>query len=317
MSVSAGSALFRVADIEPAAGSCRTLACEITGVITDPGIATGAVFAGVTALMALAYIRDAGETCRRERRRVLDERDAFRDFADNIEALDPVPVESSTANAGRPLTEHYQTIGPGNATDITLHRVLSIYKETVMSVPHYETEYGETVPESLAAELGPDTATSLAANGTLSPPAKHSLVRRSCKVADSRASLADAIETELDALSDTNTNLAGIDRRRRRLVDHLAGINGSDAGAAIDVWERLDDLEAEAEAVAADRQQSLREPPMQVNPTIDVSNEMAFYDYLYGATDGLQHPVLSQVADLIATIREDRHRVAGRIANER
>jgi len=102
-----------VADIEPAAGSCRTLACEITGVITDPGIATGAVFAGVTALMALAYIRDAGETCRRERRRVLDERDAFRDFADNIEALDPVPVESSTANAGRPLTEHYQTIGPG------------------------------------------------------------------------------------------------------------------------------------------------------------------------------------------------------------
>jgi len=129
-----------------------------------------------------------------------------------------------------------------------------------MSVPHYETEYGETVPESLAAELGPDTATSLAANGTLSPPAKHSLVRRSCKVADSRASLADAIETELDALSDTNTDLAGIDRRRRRLVDHLAGINGSDAGAAIDVWERLDDLEAEAEAVAADRQQSLREP---------------------------------------------------------
>jgi hypothetical protein len=218
------------------------------------------------------------------------------------------PGGSGTPGAVSPVNE--------TVTDGQLERIGDAYRGTVMSVPHYEAEYEETVPESLAAELGPDTATSLAANGTLSPPAKRTLVRRSRKAAVSRESLADAIETERDALDETLEELTAIDRRRRRLVDHLSEIDGDASGAAIDVWERLEDLESELGEIATERQRTLREPPSQVDSTIDVSGEMAFYDYLYGPTDGPNHPVLSQIAALSATVREDRNRIAARIAEE-
>lgn len=307
--------LFRVRDVEQATGGCGGPTCEFVGIVTDPRVVTGLVFIGMGALVALAYVRTAREACQRERRRVLNERDAFDEFADRVESLDPVSAESSTAVAGGTSTIHNQTLGSESTTDVTLQRVVSIYKETVMSVSHYETEYDETVPESMAAELGPDTTTSLATNGTLFTPAQRALVDRAQEAAAARTSLADAIETEIDALSDADTELTAIDRRRRQLVDHLAEVERNETDAAIDIWHRLDELEAEAEALATERQQTLREPSIRADHAIWDTNELAFYEYLYHTFEGPRHPLLSQVTDLIATIREDRDRTARQIAD--
>ena len=316
MGLQAGqAALFRVGGADTAASGCGSPACDLVGAVTDPGIVTGVALVGVAALVALAYVRTASEECRRERRRVRDEHDAFVEFADRVETLDAVSPEPATDGSARPLTTRHRIGGSASAMDVTLRRVLSIYKETVMSVPHYEEEYDETVSDSLAAELGPDAATSLAANGTLSPPAQRELVRRSREVATARASLVDAIETELDALSDVDAELTAIDRRRRNLMEHLAEVGGDKANAAIDVWSRLDDLEAEAESVATERQQRLRDPPMQPDPTITDAEDMAFYDYLYGGDDGPKHPVLSQVAEVTAAIRNDRECTVSQIVD--
>lgn len=186
-----------------------------------------------------------------------------------------------------------------------------------MSAPHYEAEYDETMPESMAAELGSDMVTSLAANGTLSPAAQRAIVDRSHEAAAARTSLTDAIDTELDALSDANMELTAIDRHRGHLMEHLAEVRIDETGAAIDVWNQLTDLETEAESVANGRQQSLRKPPMQVDNTICDAGEIAFYDYLYGDTEEPRNPVLSQVIDLIATLRENRDHAASRIAESR
>ena len=196
-----------------------------------------------------------------------------------------------------------------------MQRVLSIYRDTVMSVAHYETDYDETVSESLAAELGTDMATSLAANKTLSTAAKNALVSRSRKAVDARDSLADAIEVELDALTDIESELSAIDRRRRRLISHLDEINVDKADAALDIWHRLNELETEAENVATERQRSLRTTPLQVDTRVVDTDEMAFYDYLYRTTDIPNHPVLAQIADLTAEIHDDRDHVATLIAN--
>jgi hypothetical protein len=316
MSVQAGvTSLFRVRDVEPATGGCEGPLCEFAGVVTDPGVVAGIVFVGMGALVALAYVRSASEVCRRERRRVLNEREAFEEFADRIEDVDPVSAEPSTATAGGPAAMIDQARGSGTAADVSLRQVVSIYKETVMSVSHYEAEYGETVPESMAAELGPDTTTSLATNGTLLPPAQRALVDRALEAAAARTSVADAIETELDALSDADTELAAIDRRRRRLVNHLTEIEGDKTDAALDVWNRLDDLETEIEAVTTERQRRLRDSPLRIDHAVFDSDEMGFYDYLYGSADGPRHPVLSQAADVAASFREDRDRIAGCIAD--
>lgn len=318
MSTPTGSTvLFRVADGELSVGGCGSLACEIGGVATEINIITGVVFVGVAGLVALAYVQNAREACRHERRRVLDERNAFVEFADRVNSLDPVPVESQTAFAGGSSTGLHREIGSKNTTDPTLRQVVIMYRETVMSVPHYETEYDETVHESMAAELGPDATTSLATNGTLSPPTQRALVSRGREAADARTSLADAINMELNALSNANTELASIDRRRRRLLEHLAETKTDEIGAALDVWNQLEDIETEAETAATERQQSLREPPLRIDPAMSDAGGVGFYDYLYGGSEGPRHPVLAQVIDLITTIREDRDHAAIQIADSR
>lgn len=318
MSVGTGStALFRVASRKPDAVDCGSLTCEIGGVVTGSKVVMSILFVGLVTLVALTYVQNASRTCQREQRRVLDERDAFVEFADRVESLEPVSAESSAAFASGSSPGLNRTIGFGNTADVTLRRVLSIYRDTVMSVPHYEADYDETVAESISTELGSDTAISLATNGTLSQPAQHALVEHSREAAEARDSLADAIETEIDALSDIDTELTAIDRRRRQLVEHLTEVNINKIGAAIDIWKQLDDLEAETQTVATERQQSLQEPPMRMDPAISDGDEMTFYDYLYGNTEGPRHPVLTQITDLISSIRKDRDHAASWIIEGR
>lgn len=321
MSANPGSAAaFRIPTGDPTTVECASLSCELGEVATEPGAVTAVVFAGVVALVAFAYVRDAETAARRERRRVLDEGDAFAEFADRIADLDPAPAESPTSSSGGSVARVHRVdrvTGPSGG-DVRLRRVLAAYRDTVMSLPHYRAEYDETIPESLAAELGPDTATALASNGTLSTGAQSALVSRSRRAATARSSLADAIGVELDALADAESELAGVDRRRRRLIEHLDGVCGDRTDAAIDVWERLDELEDECEEIAAARQRALDDPPMTPDSTAATSDaDREFYRYLYASTDGPRYPVLAQVSELADRIRSDGDRVASLIGSGR
>ncbi|MFW5938264.1 MAG: DUF7260 family protein, partial [Halanaeroarchaeum sp.] len=243
MSMSSGaSGVFRVPSKEPAVTECTSLSCEFGGVATEPGAITAVVIAGLVAFIAFAYIRDAKADCRRERARVLDEREAFEEFADRVSSFEPAPADSAAMAFDGPVAG-VRTVDRMGSDDVKLRRVLAAYRDTVMSLPHYGREYEETIPQSLAAELGPDTATALASNRTLSAGAQSALVRRSRQAVDARSSLADAIGAELDALHAVESELTSVDRRRRRLVEHLDGIDRNPTDAAIDVWQRLDDLQ--------------------------------------------------------------------------
>jgi hypothetical protein len=309
---------FRIPSADPTATeACTTLRCEFGAAATDPAVVVAAVVVGLAAFLAFAYVRDAVDADRRERRRVLAERDAFEEFADRISALDPAPTGSTASGFDGPAAAVRTVDQTGG--DVRLRRVLAAYRDTVMSVPHYREEYDETIPESLAAELGPDAAAALASNGTLSAASQSALVRRSRRAAEARSSLADAIDREIEALRAFESELSGVDRRRRRLLEHLDGVPGTGTDAAIDVWERLDELEDECDEVAAERQESLADPPMTANDATaaDVDADRPFYEYLYGPTDGPRYPVLAQVSELADRIRADRDRVANQVAGDR
>ncbi|MFC5135184.1 MULTISPECIES: DUF7260 family protein [Haloferacaceae] len=312
-----GDVAFRIPSEPALEPECTSLSCELSAAATDPGVVTAVALGGLLALLTFAYVRDAETVCRRERRRVMDEHDAFEEFADRVAALDPCPAETTEPSAFAATQAVGRRRGAGQRAvgDKRLRRVLDTYRDTVMSLPHYTEEYDESVAESLAAELGPDTTVSLASNGTLSPGLQSALVDRSRRAAAARRSLGDAIGVELDALDDADATLSGIDRRRRRLDQHLEGIpRGRRADASIDVWERLGDLEAECDDLADDRQSTLRNPPMSPE-RVAGGVEAGFYEYLYEPMDGPDHPVLASVATLVDRIREDRDRVARRIAD--
>ena len=309
--------VFRVDDRKPSVADCDSLVCDFGGIVTNTTVITSLVLLGVAVVIALTHIQDAKKTCQDERECVLDERDAFEEFTNRVNSLDSVSPESSVAFAGGPSTGLHREISAKDTTESTLQQVFTIYRETVMSVPHYEADYDETVIKNMGAELGTDATMSLAANKKLSTTTQETLVTRGREAAAARTSLANAIDTELDALSNATSELTSINRRRRRLVEHLTEVRNEEVGAAIDIWNHLGELEAEAESAATERQKSLREPPMRINPMLPDASEVAFYAYLYGDSEGPQHPVLSQIIDQITTIREDRNQIASRIAAER
>lgn len=314
MSTNPGSAAaFRIPSPDPTAAECTSLTCEVGAIATEPGFVIAVVLGGIAALVAFAYLQDAKEECHRERRRVIDERDAFEEFADRVSGFDPAPAESTSTAFGGPTASVRRVDGSG-ADDIKLRRVLAAYRNTVMSLPHYTQEYDETISESLAAELGPDTAASLASNGTLSAGAQSALVTRSRKAAEARSSLADAIAAEIDRLTAIESDLNRVDRRRRRLLEHLDGVTGDETDAAIDVWRRLDELEGDCEEIATERQRSLDDPPMTPDRGVGAERDRAFYEYLYAPVDGPDYPVLAQVSELAERLRTDRDRVASRLA---
>ncbi|WP_435098659.1 DUF7260 family protein [Halorubrum sp. N11] len=316
MSARQGAAgVFRIQGAEPSA-ECTSVSCDLTAIASDPGAITAVVLAGLVAFVALAYVRGAKEDCRSERTRVLDERDAFNDFADRVAGLDPAPASATTLAFDGPTAavRTVSTANGGGSTDVRLRRVLAAYRDTVMALPHYREEYDETIPESLAAELGPDTTAALASNGTLSPGAQSALVRRSRRAADARLSLSDAIETEIDALSRFETDLTRVDRRRRRLIEHLDGIAGDRTDAAIDIWQQLGDLESECDEAVEERQLTLNDPPMTVDDLGNGTGPCLFHEYLYGSTEGPRYPVLAEAAEIAEQIRVDRNRLTSRIA---
>jgi len=322
MSVQPGStAVFQIPDRGLTAG-CSSGWCDLWAAATEPGAITAMALVGVLALLAFAYVRDAESACRRERRRVLGERDAFESFADRVAEMDTVSAATDATQTGVPAgaVRRIDGGGPGGGPtgrDATLRRVMAAYHDTVLSLPHYREEYDETAAESLAAELGPDAATALATDGGLSSGARSALVDRSRRAADARERLADAIGEEIEELDERESALSTADRRRRCLVGHLDGIRpDGEAEAAIDVWNRLTELERECDELAADRQRSLDDPPLTPEPPLDADSEHPFHDYLYGPVDGPRYPVLAQVAELADRIRADRERVGARIAGD-
>lgn len=324
---SASTAVFQIPEQGVTGANCASGWCELWAVATEPGVITAVAIAGVLALLAFAYVRDAESACRRERRRVLDERDAFESFADRVAGIDTVSVATDATPSGVPAGAIRDVGGRGGGRrpgggpagdNVTLRRVMAAYHDTVLSLPHYRDEYDETAAESLSAELGRDAATALASDGGLSSGAQSALVDRSRHAADAREQLADAIDEEIDELGDREASLSSIDRRRRRLLGHLDGVRpGRETDAAIDIWNRMAELERECDDLAADRQRSLDDPPLTPEAAPDADCERPFHDYLYGSTDGPRYPVLAQIAEVADGIRADRDRVGTRIAGGR
>ena len=76
------------------------------------------------------------------------EREAFQEFEDRVAGIETVSMSQSTPASQRP--------GFVQARPRCAERVRSAFRETVMSVDHYDEVYGETLDEHFAAELSPD-----------------------------------------------------------------------------------------------------------------------------------------------------------------
>lgn len=139
-----------------------------------------------------------------ERRILSDERSAFRRFCDRLLAIEDGHV----------------------ATDA----VLSHYRGTVMAVPHYWTEYGDTATESIAAEFGETLARDLEARKRVGDPTVTALRRAGERSLRARDELVDSIDAERHAVATAAEELESIREDLLALHgDEPAATGGTDA----------------------------------------------------------------------------------------
>ena len=85
------------------------------------------------------------------------ESDAFEDFLDRLDEIPPHPYRADGGSLHGPVTSRSRT------THTFPNAVQEAYCETVLSVDHWEDEYGEkTALESIKNEFGPEVAAGLA-----------------------------------------------------------------------------------------------------------------------------------------------------------
>ncbi|MFW6318192.1 MAG: DUF7260 family protein, partial [Halorubrum sp.] len=154
-------------------------------------------------------IRAARAALRVERRRVVDEREAFRAFRGRVSSI---PDESGSpgpsdgfAGVGGGMSDAVGagTGGRGDVTAAPGSRLVSVreaYRATVMSVPHYAEEYDDTYERSVAEEFGPELAYALTRTDCFHEEYKRTLLSAVETAVQEREAFLDALESEIESV---------------------------------------------------------------------------------------------------------------------
>ncbi|KAB7517623.1 DUF7260 family protein [Halosegnis rubeus] len=246
---------------------------------------------------AIEAVDDAREILRHERRRVADEREAFDRFA---RLLAGVESETPTATTGS------RTLLGDGGVSAGARAVRDHYQSTVMSVPHYDSEYGDSYRESLAIEFGPDVAVALESGfDARTKQAVHAAARDAH--AD-RVRFVDALDAEAAALTDYRETCLAIADERLAVAEEAHGCE--EYGTLDALRTRCLTLEADCDGLAGERQQAVRACRADLGLPDAYPN---LQEYLYAPLE-TDYPVLAATTDIAAQLRDCRQTVEERLA---
>lgn len=271
--------------------TCSGVACDVNAMLAVL-VVLGALTLGAVAV--LGCVRRARTAVSFERERLLDECEAFLEFADRVTGIQVAP----RPDGGRPVPGTLLTDAGGG-----LEKVRTAYRETVMSVSHYDSDYDESLQDHMAAELSPELASAVVDGAQLTPAVRRPLVESARSAAHDRRVLADELADELDDLEDAETTLVELsDRFEATGGEGLLDRTFPDLQAR---WGRLGDLRTDCQDLLERRQQQLRDRTPDGGTRLQ--SPTAVSTYLYGELDA-DFPVLDAGTRLLERIEaEKRH----------
>ena len=230
------------------------------------------------------------------------ERNAFERF---LRRVGKVQVGTTAGAAGRTAPEG-SGVAPAQSTLVTsdapdgLRDVRTAYRETVMAVSHYDREYGESLAEHAAAELGEAVAAQLVSGAAPAPVVTRAVVGAAGEARDSRKELVAVLERERDSLRDVEGDLDEVEQSVYELGRRIPEATRSGELAAIDA-----DLETAEQRCTdlLDRRQEL----LHGRSTAAVSGVEAdsLVRYLYAGLE-TRCPALTDIAACLESIRAHR-----------
>jgi hypothetical protein len=246
----------------------------------------------------------AQATARIERRRTTDKKEAFTSFRSTVADLEP--SGSIQTDCTRASTLGETTLVNSQATsDSRLHAIRSAYESTVMSVPHYEAEYNDTYPVSVAEELGPVVASALVQQTEFHAESKQRLPKMVAIAIDVRERFLTQLDREVDSLKRAVETLTPIIKEVTSLADECFQAVGF--GTLEAFRTRMTTLGDQCESTAQWRQRVIN-----AHKTLHL-NDVDLPTYLYQDLS-VSYPVLAGVGQLLNRFESLRRRVDSEIA---
>jgi hypothetical protein len=258
----------------------------------EPELQAGVIVLSVLLTLGLVatfrYIAEARSLLDRERERTAAERDALTEFerqVSGIETTQPVP----TGGAAVSVTS--------DPADRQLERVRDAYRETVMAVPHYETEYGEPIAVNMSAELGEEIVAAVFDGTRFTRQLKHGLLSQCNEARHRRTALLTTLDRE-------DRRLRGAHEELREIESDLddetpASIETCSFPELSDRWNRLGTVEDRCREVLEDH---------ATTTEISPESQPRLREYVYQSLP-TEYPVLSDGTRLLDRITDCRRSV--------
>lgn len=216
----------------------------------------------------------AEERTERERADVVRERDAFEAFASRLATIPTVAPASPTLPLGEART------APSRQTT---ERLRDAFRETVMSVPHYDDVYGESLEAHACGELGEELSQLFVHDATTPYSDSHEelLTGAANQAAADRDRFRETLDTELDSLRTTYADLEAV----------LATLDTS----IVPAWYRPE-FEAEVKSILEARQATLYDRSVPASVDGHTLCDYLYRDYPW------TYPGLTAVAQLLDSV---------------
>ncbi|MFW5935135.1 MAG: DUF7260 family protein [Halolamina sp.] len=279
-----------VAACSGAFGCLEALAGSLVALVLWAGLATGLLFA------PRANVRAALEALRVEYEAITAEQDALEAFVSRIEGLAPSGPKSTVEAGGVGVVG--ATTGAGG-----MEQLRTAYRETVMDVPHYDRDYGESFPVNIANEFGDGVAGAVLANDALSPQVKRAVMASAQEGVTSRDRYLETLDRERErleragaALEAAGASCEAVDgqRLRRRSFDDLQ-----------ERYDRLDDARNSLSSTLERRQEQVQDG---VAFGWQRRDSESVYRYLYQDIDAT-YPVLADGTRVLERMDTVEHRI--------
>jgi len=255
----------------------------------EPELQAGFVVASVLLTLGLVatfrYIAEARSLVAEERERTVAERDALTAFERRVSGME-VSQSIPTGNTAVAMTS-----GPG---DRQLEQVREAYRETVMSVPHYETEYDEPIEVNMSAEFGQEVAAAVFDGNRFTGQVKQGLLSQCNEARRRRAELIGALKREERRLSGAREELGDVEAALE--AETPESIEDRTFPELSDRWDRLERVEDRCRNVLEDHAATRRGTP---------EDRPEFREYVYRSLP-TEYPVLSDGTRLLDRITDRR-----------
>lgn len=264
--------------------------CDLAGLVADLWLLMVAGVFTLIVLSVLTNLRKGADVVEREQSRTAAERDAFYEFAARISELSPDSEGKIGGANGSAIGSPVALAHPPRSAS----KVREAYRETVMGVPHYDLDYGESLEDNMAIEFGEDVAAAIEDGQTLSPMLQQLLVSKARAAATEREQLIGQLEDEAEELNHARTTLSVIE-------SELEGYEiPSRLDAIADRWDRLEELEDRCNDLVQRRQCSIVEG--RIDGGMDTPS---LVEYLYSSLT-VDYPVLADTAAILEQIESAR-----------